>query len=61
MITQNAKIRTISEIFPQACVKDLEDLFSYDMTHPRWQWLFENEYITYVFLDDQASLQKSFG
>lgn len=35
----NSKMKTISEIFPFACIKDVNDLFSFNQLHERWQIL----------------------
>ncbi len=37
----------MAEIFPYACVKDFNDLFSFSKSHERWQKLIGNDVITY--------------
>lgn len=56
----NSKIKTISEVFPYACVKDTDDLFSLSLLHQRWQKLLSKQRIVYVSLSDSLTLQKSF-
>ena len=42
-----AKIETIADLFPYACVKSYNDLFSLDKTHARWKYLFAEDVILY--------------
>ena len=56
----NSKMKTISEIFPFACIKDVNDLFSFNQLHERWQILLKQEKIAYICLSDKLTLEKSF-
>ena len=49
-------MKTISEIFPFACIKDVNDLFSFNQLHERWQNLLKQEKIAYICLSDKLTL-----
>jgi len=47
-----SKITTIAELFPFACIKSKEDLFSVPLNHPRWKALFDKDIIRYKIYGD---------
>lgn len=48
---KNAKVLTISEVIPYCCIVPLDDLFCYDLEHPRWQKLISESIIYRNFAD----------
>ena len=59
LLIQNAKFRTISDLFPGAAITNLEDLFSLNLNHQRWVWLNQN-FVKYMIFGDKKKVHESF-
>lgn len=55
-----AKIFTIADLFPFACIKSKEDLFSKEKAHPRWKDLFDKNHIKYKIYGEASKVMQSF-
>lgn len=56
---QNAKVLTVSEVLPYCCIVPKDDLFCFDLKHPRWQKLI-SQCIIYRSYADKQTLKESF-
>jgi hypothetical protein len=50
----------MAEIFPYACVKDIDDLFSFSKSHSRWQRLIQYDIIHYKIYGEPTKVRASF-
>lgn len=51
---------SLGEIFPRACIKDPEDLFSHPKSHPRWEMLNNGGQVQAIRLAPRAVVSESF-